>query len=99
MTATAAEKLRTKITAQPSRVLVDSLLIVKDAENAAGRLVHAWIIDELEARFPAAAAIVEKAFEDLEERITNASEGVDPSEFDIDYVNVLIGAIVATGGI
>lgn len=54
------------------------------------RMVRAWTIEELERRFPEAAASVEAAFEAAElELIEGRGNG------DVDYVAVLVAAIPA----
>lgn len=72
----------------PDRTLVDSLRTLAatpPAEvTAETRLVHAWTIDEIERRFPAAAEAVGAAF-----------EAAEATGADVDYVAVLLANIPA----
>lgn len=74
-------------------VLINALTIhaAKDAKTAEDRQVHAWIIDELERRFPAAAKVVEQAFDAAAEQEEKTGEYVH-----VDYAAVLTAAIAAT---
>ena len=51
-------------------------------------LCRAWTIEELERRFPAAAKVVEQAFEEDEERLMAGQKSQD-----LDYVALLLSAI------
>lgn len=74
--------------AQSTAVLSTSLLKLYDdgktrTLSAEERLVHAWITDELEERFPEASAAVERAFDEAE----------DNDVAEVDYVAVLLAHI------
>lgn len=86
-----AERARAHTAKQPTRTLTDSLRLLGmtgGPRNAAERLVHAWIIDELEDRFPTASAAVAAAFEADEQRVTAGEDGPE-----VDYVAVLLANI------
>jgi hypothetical protein len=78
--------------AQPTATLVTSLRAIVDPKTPEERMVHAWIIDALEERYPAAGAAVEKAFDEAEQKAIMSGELAHPAE-DVDYVAVLLAAI------
>lgn len=76
----------------PTATLVTSLrmLAATPHPDAEHRMVHAWTIEELERRYPAASAAVEAAFDADEVKL---AAGIDTP--GVDYVAVLLAAIPA----
>jgi hypothetical protein len=74
-------------------VLINSLTILAamGSKSAEERQAHAWIIDELERRHPAAAKVVEAAFDAAADEEEKTGEYVH-----VDYAAVLTAAIAAT---
>lgn len=87
MTATKADA-QALTAAQSTDNLVLSLRVLDTASTPEERMVRAWIIDELEKRYPAASAAVQAAFE-ADEALLIA--GVDTP--GVDYTDVLVTAI------
>jgi hypothetical protein len=89
-TATASQKAKTLTARQSTPALVASLRMVESQlggmdpltdDAQAYRLTRAWIISELEHRFPEADAAIEAAF--------NAAA----DDEDVDYVGILLASI------
>lgn len=85
------ERAKKFTASQPANVLAASLLKLYDEGkkrnlSAEERLVHAWLIDELEERFPEASDAVERAFDEAED-----DDAADVAE--VDYVAVLLAHI------
>jgi hypothetical protein len=82
------EKMQALLAKTPTRVLVESLPLLEAQERSPERnLVRGMTIEELERRYPQAAAAVESAYDAAEEQF-EAGEGGE-----VDYVAVLVAAI------
>ena len=93
MTATPQERRRALLAKSATPALVDALqtLELKLQPGRADefeRMTRAWIIDELERRFPAASDAVNDAFEKSETDFMAGGEYVE-----VDYVGVLVANI------
>lgn len=89
-------KAKKFIAGQSTSMLTTSLLLVDAQERTPETvLTRAWIIEELENRFPEASAAVEKAFDEMDMAIMSAPEGADPVQFEVDYVAILLASIPA----
>jgi len=75
-----------------SDVLIQSLLSLdRQTMNQERRIARAWIIEELERRFPAASELVEQAF-----AAADAKEQATGEPIEVDYAAVLVDAIRST---
>ncbi|QYN17514.1 hypothetical protein [Amycolatopsis sp. DSM 110486] len=102
MTTTREQKIakgKALIAAQPTRILVGTLLELRtkpdDSLSAEERLVHAWVCEALEERYPKASEALDTAFAEFETAVEAAPDGTDPAQFDFDFDAVLIANIPA----
>ena len=88
--ATPQERMAALLARTPTATLAGALRILKAKSDltADERLAHARTVEELERRFPEAAAAVERAFDEAEALIEQGVEAEDP-----DYVGVLLANI------
>lgn len=88
-------KARALIERQSTSSLIGALLILKAKGGnltADERMAHAWTIEGLEERYPAASAAVEAAF-DAAEQVVMDNPGAEYPE--VDYVAILVANIPA----
>lgn len=91
MTIATDHRLNTLFAMAPTRELAEALRMLADQPvTSETAQAHAWLIDELERRYPSASDAVGDAFlaAELHAKETGVAE-------ELDYVEVLIGAIPA----
>lgn len=90
---TAADARRKTLFARTTTAaLIPALVSLEKLEmNQERRIARAWMIEELERRFPAASEIVEQTFAEAD-----AAEQATGEPVEVDYVAVLIAAIRST---
>lgn len=87
----ARARLIAHIAAQPTHILATMLPVVDTATGPEAAMVRAYMIEELERRYPAASAAVAAAFDAETAAIIAGNEDVA----EVDYVAVLLENIPA----